>query len=247
MTSMGYQDRYEVIGHGEGGILRHEWRHDNYMSNDGKVHVEVHHEVGYRHVSGDFTSDIFWQGATSASVEGRTAPVPSNDNLLIYLCLHGAIHMWNRIGWIADVDRFVRGNPNMDWEGVMNRSEELGCFKIVSLGLLLAKDLLDSPLPKAVIPHTKTYKGTMRLKSAVIRNFFSDSHQYVEKIRRRLFYLRIIDRPRDRANYLGYLLESDQTNRPIAHLPFFRFFVHFSIRCAQLLIKSVVSIAKITK
>src|SRR2546428_800598 len=74
----------------------------------------------------------------------------SAEHLLLVLCAHGAKHCWERLGWICDVAELLRGTPALDLSGMLAQARSLGVERIVLLGLRLAAELLDVPLPEDV-------------------------------------------------------------------------------------------------
>lgn len=67
------------------------------------------------------------------------------------LCVHGAKDSWERISWVADIAEMVRAHPAIDWEELAQRARSLRSERMLSLGFLLAADLLDAPFPAAVL------------------------------------------------------------------------------------------------
>ena len=77
----------------------------------------------------------------------------SREDLLILLCVHGTKHYWRSLGWLVDVAELVRcGGEDLDWEAVTTRARELGCGLRLGVGLRLARELLDVPLPPPAVP-----------------------------------------------------------------------------------------------
>jgi len=69
--------------------------------------------------------------------------------LLVYLCLHGSKHAWERIIWICDIDRLLRSS-RIDWEKAIAIAEESHSNRSFYLGLNLCCSLLHTPLPDAI-------------------------------------------------------------------------------------------------
>src|SRR5207253_975904 len=83
------------------------------------------------------------------ALAGRPWPAFAPARLLLILCVHGANHCWLRLNWLCDVAELLRRNPALDWPALAAEAERWGCRRILTLGLLLAHDLLDAPLPPA--------------------------------------------------------------------------------------------------
>ena len=73
-----------------------------------------------------------------------------NETLLVYLCLHGAKHIFNRLAWICDIDRLIRCD-NIDWEKAASIATQARTKRSYLLGLSLAHYLFATPIPPQVI------------------------------------------------------------------------------------------------
>jgi len=78
----------------------------------------------------------------------------SDEMLLVYLCLHGSKHMWERIGWICDIDRLIRVEK-FNWKKSMQIANSSKLRLAFLLGLNLTNKLFDTPLPKEILDEIK--------------------------------------------------------------------------------------------
>ena len=83
-------------------------------------------------------------------VAGYQLPAPPLLDNFLYLCAHGAVHFWSRLFWLADLAEIMRGNPGIDWQALMALAGEAGMMPLLALGVILAHELLDAPLPEAI-------------------------------------------------------------------------------------------------
>ncbi len=234
LESAGYRERSGLEPGEESWFLGETGRHALYESRDQEAIVELHREVGYAYLSSGFGTDVFRGSCKPTMVLGRPVLTPTPQDLLIYLCVHGAVHMWNRLSWIRDVARFVRMSDSVDWSATLDYAESLGCKRIVLLGLYLTNRFLETPLPEEVFPGGEAPPHVLRLSETVRRSLVKVSHRYVEKARRRLFYFRVMDRKEEKRMYAIHLLTSPQPAWSILNLPAGRFFVHFAFRAIHL-------------
>ena len=70
-----------------------------------------------------------------------------NEELLLYLCLHGSKHWWTQMKWVVDVDRCVRTAQGLDWDKLFSTAKSRGWFRALRLGLFLAKKVCDLEMP----------------------------------------------------------------------------------------------------
>ena len=69
------------------------------------------------------------------------------EDLFAYLCMHGALHWWNRLKWLADVNALLASTPEDDVERLVRAAEARGAGRAAAQALLLCRRLLGTPLP----------------------------------------------------------------------------------------------------
>ena len=112
--------------------------------------IDLHWEIAPKGFAFHFDPAILWSTARSVRIAGWEVPCPEPEALLLYLCVHGAKHMWSRLQWLSDVARLVEITPEMSWKQIFDLAARTGCTRVVLLGLLLAERLLGAPVPDVV-------------------------------------------------------------------------------------------------
>jgi hypothetical protein len=69
------------------------------------------------------------------------------EDLFAYLCMHGALHWWNRLKWLADINALLAAAPQGAVERLVRAAEERGAGRAATQALLLCRRLLGTPLP----------------------------------------------------------------------------------------------------
>ena len=140
--------------------------HESFERDDG-VAVELHWRIAG--AVSDFGLDYarLWSRLGVVALGGRLVPVLEPVDLLLVLCIHGAKHAWERLAWICDVAELVRRTPELDWTALVAEAEELKAGRIVGLGLLLADELLDAPLPAHVAALVRSDRALAPLAASV--------------------------------------------------------------------------------
>ena len=64
------------------------------------------------------------------------------------------------------VELGIERSPDIDWELLLQNAADLGCRRILSLGLLLSTELLGAPVPEKVITRSRDY-ATRTLASEI--------------------------------------------------------------------------------
>jgi hypothetical protein len=73
------------------------------------------------------------------------------EDLFAYLCMHGALHWWNRLKWLADVNALLASTPEHDVERLVRAAKARGVGRAAAQALLLCRNLLQAPLPASLM------------------------------------------------------------------------------------------------
>ena len=85
--------------------------------------------------------------AVPAPFENRTIRQLPPPSLLVLLCVHGARHAWNALGWLADVAALIRTFPAADWDAADHTARSWHARRMLALGLQLV-----TAIPGVVLP-----------------------------------------------------------------------------------------------
>lgn len=122
-----------------------------YVDEARRAIVELHTEVSLRHFRVRPKMEELAERAVAVTVAGREVATFSVEDGLSMLCVHGAKDFWERIGWVADVAEMLKSHPGVDWEKARRSAESLGAGRMLDLGLVLAADTLDAPVPLQIL------------------------------------------------------------------------------------------------
>src|SRR5262249_40375230 len=70
-----------------------------------------------------------------------------DEDLFAYLCMHGAVHWWYRLKWLADINALLTAVSDDGVEHLIRVAEAKGVGRAVAQALLLCRRLLAMPLP----------------------------------------------------------------------------------------------------
>jgi hypothetical protein len=69
------------------------------------------------------------------------------EDLFTYLCVHGALHWWYQLKWLADIGALLAAAPEGAAERFYRAAEARGARHAAAQAILLCQRLLDRPLP----------------------------------------------------------------------------------------------------
>lgn len=198
LVARGYAPRFRLRPADEAAFLRSEY-HDEFTRADG-VHLEIHWEIVPRYFAFRLELGPLWDRLGTTSLGGVTVPNLAPEDQLLVLCVHGAKHRWERLIWICDLAELLAAEAGLDWERALAQAARLGGERMLLLGLFLAADLLEAPLPAHVAHRVRADPAVRALAGPVRERLFSrDGSGGLLDLP--LFYLRVRERLRDRARY----------------------------------------------
>jgi len=83
------------------------------------------------------------------------------EDLFAYLCMHGALHWWSRLKWLADVNALLASTSRNGVERLVRAAEARGAGLATKQALLLCRKLLHAPLP-ALVTAARDESATVR-------------------------------------------------------------------------------------
>ncbi|MDO8946013.1 MAG: nucleotidyltransferase family protein [Desulfocapsaceae bacterium] len=175
-----------------------------FRQNDSQAMVELHWEISGQYTSKFINLDYYEKRLTTITIAGTCISTLSDEDLLIYLCIHGCKHQWTRLEWICCVSELIKSCPEMNWELVLLYSAELKCKRIVLLGLVLAHTLLDVLLPAKIATSIQEDKHLAPLTKQVHSLLFphlGNKQHHGQENRFSLFHLKVRDNSFDGIRY----------------------------------------------
>ena len=137
------------------------------LSEQGGVHTELH----WRLFEQKYNILLFEDSIGNSQdvlINGNSIKTLSAEVLLVYLCLHGSKHAWERIEWICDVDRLLRSST-IDWNQLTTIANKSHSIRSFYLGLNLSNSLFQTPLPDILIERM-TKNDIAELKAITLIN-----------------------------------------------------------------------------
>lgn len=133
-----------------------------------KLLVEFHTELTFRYHPRRIPLDRLLKRQVRVKIDVREIPALSPEDELILICIHGAKHLWERLSYIADVAAFV-SKQELDWKRVKLAADEVGAERMLYVGLQLAADVLDAPIPAKFTASVPSDPAVERLARQVVQ------------------------------------------------------------------------------
>jgi Uncharacterised nucleotidyltransferase len=150
-------------------ILGAGYRRGDPPSNIGDAQLQLlmrlRKDLGFIHQSTGLRIELHWRlflnphAMIEASIRAASRVVPlagveglrtlGEEDQFTYLCMHGALHWWVRLKWLADVNALLTSTPESGIERLVQAAQARGAGRAVALALVLCQKLLQTPLAAA--------------------------------------------------------------------------------------------------
>ena len=129
---------------------------------------------------------------------GRSVQTLTPEDLLLILCIHGAKHLWERLGWLCDIAEIVRSHEKLDSNRLLDTARAVGAERILYLGLALASELLGADPPARVVQALQTDTVVKPLSEQVKGWLLSEPAVVLDPGERERYFMRLREHPADR-------------------------------------------------
>lgn len=139
--------------------------------------VEIHWTITHPKQSYTITLDELWSRVVPVTLAGVEVLGLCPEDLLLHICEHATYHhqCLQRMRFLCDIDALVRHyGGSLDWAQVQQRAQDYHWAKGVHLALLLAQQLLATPVPSTVLRQLQTDGFNAQLTNLAIDLFFTE-------------------------------------------------------------------------
>ena len=131
--------------------------------------VELHRRLTDNRALLDWDFDALWREREMVRVGAAEVPTLARHRLLPYLCVHGAVHCWERLIWLNDLAAIVSQRGAVV---ALEEARKVGLEALVLHGTALASDWLGSPMPDELRVLSRRNRR-VRYLDFLLRRFFS--------------------------------------------------------------------------
>ena len=194
-------------------------QHNMQFSRDNhRLIFELHWEVAPQLFASSVSAEQIWQDLGTIDIYDTQIKTLSADNLLFSLCVHGSRHLWERLSWICDVAELIRRH-SFNWTTLIERAATADTERMFLLGLYLAHELLDAPLPDEVKHRCDADEQLKALAANVLGHLFNGT-THIPATSREIFKynIRVRKTLSGRARYLAHMFRP--TDSDLSHHSF---------------------------
>lgn len=149
-----------------------------FYKSASNILIEIHWELLSKNYAIRWDEGALWhQKSEHTTINNNSIQVLPHEEQLLYLCIHGAKHLFERLEWICDIDRSIKVNPDINWTYLLDEAEKRGVKRMLYLGLALCQQFFRLELPELIQENIKQDKVLQGLITKVIKMNFSGISQ----------------------------------------------------------------------
>jgi precorrin-6B methylase 2 len=151
--------------------------------------VELHTERTLRYFPVPLNLEDLTARLQPVALGGRAVSTFSTEDLLPLLCVHASKHLWDHLRWICDVAELVQNPRGLDWQQTFAQARRLDAERMLHLGLLLAKEVLEARLPEEVLQRAGSDRVAQRLSAQLAGRLLAKTQLNASMAERLLYRL----------------------------------------------------------
>lgn len=217
------------------GNVRH---HILLVHHNLSFNVELHWALAAPSFVFPLQFEELWAERQTVSVMNQPVATFSREHTLLMMCAHGTSHCWSSLKWICDIAQAILVFSDLDWTRVLALSHDLGCNRMLCVGLTLATELCGVKLP-AELESSVSSEKVIRVCREAQERLFADRDPAVN-LERTLTFVRsrerLLDRIRILFRFIRTELRPNARDRALVHLPDSLQVLYFPLRFIRLLL-----------
>jgi len=113
-----------------------------------------------------------WTPQSTTVLLGRELPLPSPENMLFLLAIHGFRDGWNSLKLVCDIAVLLKVFPDLNFDGILGRAAEVSRKRLILVALALAEQLLQAKLPATAAAALARDPGTAEVAAQIARHHY---------------------------------------------------------------------------
>lgn len=236
VEDLGYERRHPNSAVPPGQMER--WmstnHHFEYWHQDYETCLELHWRLGHHGL--EMPLAVVEDHLTQVQIAGFSMNTLSQEELLLFLVMHGVSHAWFRLKWLCDVEAML-SRGEFSWVRLHELAQRLEVTALLNQALLLAYILLQAPVPPEIVAKIRKdwrARNLVRRARPIISAVNYEPRNL--KINRLLYYQRwiyefsVLLGWRKKLAFLGKLLSPKDKDVELIPLPEDMYFLYYLLR-----------------
>ena len=193
-----------------------------FVKDQGFSVVDLHWELTPKTFKFNLSAADVIKNSQVIDFSGESFETFSNEDLVLYQCMHAAKHLWGRYEWICAIAELLRKNEFVNWDQVVAKATKSRGERILALGLRLVQQFYDVPVPQSVFDRIDAEGRMLSMAIDLTPTIFGRRIAHPESSELGIYNFKIMDRKRDaflsltRAVFLPTLADWESIKLPPA-------------------------------
>jgi hypothetical protein len=220
---------------------------DTFTQKEIAVTVDLHETLTPSYFPVQFDLEGICQRLQPVLLQQKKVYSFSDEDLLLYLCVHGCKELWRRLIWVCDIAELVRSRPQLRWDWLLAQAQQSGIERMLLLSLALAHTLQNLELPDKIQQQINTDPSLSPLLREFQSRLLQDIDSLIEDSKAQFWtyhhplHLKMRERWQDKLPQywvtLKFLVLPNEEDRRFVSLPSWFTPLYFAIRPMRLLLK----------
>lgn len=137
-----------------------------YYLDSFDVILEIHWRLTSNSLLFPLDAAALRSDAQQVRIASTTFTTFSYEALFLYLCVHGSVHSWFRLKWVADIAALLcRLRPELIGR-IASNAQTLGLHRPFHTALIVAHKLMVAPVPNDILTEAREDRSAMKLAIA---------------------------------------------------------------------------------
>ena len=150
----------------------------SYTHAERDIRVELHWRLSPNAYLLPLSLDELWPKRERVRLGSYGVAAMPRQELVLYLCAHGAHTGWFRLKWLCDLPELTSHDSGIDMSQLIVRAHDLGVARMLFQGLLLAHHMLDTPLPDSLSAEMRQDRTVQSLVHLATRALLQDERYW---------------------------------------------------------------------
>lgn len=209
-----------------------------FSAQDQSFHVDLHWKLLVHHLRMLPDEEGVWERSVMVNLAGVKVRTLGTEDLLSYFCARAAVDSWTTLYRICDIAEAVRAAREGGLVDALDRARQVRKKRLMLVGLLMAHDLLDVPIPGKVIEEARELSAVVGAAAKGCRAMFRLDGVAPGLLRRDMSLLSVLDTPGARLRFAAFLpLGPGPNDIKLVELPQRLWFLYRLIRVVRASLK----------
>ena len=161
-----------------------------FVRDDWFTVVDLHWALAPKTFTFNVDSDELLSRLQTIEIAGAEIETFATEDLIVYLSMHGAKHLWRAVEWISSLGELIRSGETISWDLVLERAAKAHATRMLSLALALVERVGGTGI---MVDRDQSME---RMAHEILSQIFAISGP-ADSSETNLYNLKIMDRKRD--------------------------------------------------